>query len=159
MTGFFVTGTDTEIGKTAITAGLTHLAGSLGLRSAAVKPLAAGQDIVNNRWVNEDVLRLRAAANIELTDAQVGPLQLRTPCAPHIAAELEGITIEPEALLATVQRTLRLCDLWVCGRRGWFSCATDRWLGHRRYGGRSRFACHSRGGHALGVHQSRAAHR
>lgn len=111
MKGFFVTGTDTEIGKTAITAGLTHLAGSLGMRSAAVKPLAAGQDIVNNRWVNEDVLRLRAAANIELTDAQVGPLQLRTPCAPHIAAELEGITIEPEALLATVQRTLRLCDI------------------------------------------------
>ncbi len=111
MTAFFVTGTDTELGNTAITAGLTHLAGSLGLRSAAVKPLAAGQDMVNNRWVNEDVLRLQAAVNIELTDAQVGPLQLRTPCAPHIAAKLEGITIEPAALLAAVQRTLGLCDI------------------------------------------------
>jgi len=111
MTAFFVTGTDTEIGKTDITAGLNHLAGSLGLRSAAVKPLAAGQDMVNNRWDNGDVLRLQAAVNIELTDAQVGPLQLRTPCAPHIAAKLEGITIEPAALLAAVQRTLGLCDI------------------------------------------------
>ena len=49
MKGFFVTGTDTEIGKTAIKAGLTHLAGSLGMRSAAVKPLAAGQDIVSQK--------------------------------------------------------------------------------------------------------------
>lgn len=111
MKGFFVTGTDTEIGKTAITAGLTHLGASIGLRSAAIKPLAAGQDFVDNRWINEDVLRLRAASNIDLTDAQVGPVQLRTPCAPHIAARLEGITIEREALLAAVQQTLTLSEI------------------------------------------------
>lgn len=111
MRGFFVTGTDTEIGKTAITAGLTHLGASIGLRSAAIKPLAAGQDFVDNRWINEDVLRLRAASNLELTDEQVGPLQLRMPCAPHIAAKLEGVIIKPEALLAVVQQTLNLCDI------------------------------------------------
>ncbi|MBM3386741.1 MAG: dethiobiotin synthase [Betaproteobacteria bacterium] len=111
MRGFFVTGTDTEIGKTAITAGLTHLGASIGLRSAAIKPLAAGQDMFGGRWINEDVLRLRAASNIELSDAQVGPLQLRTPCAPHIAAKLEGIRIERQALLDAVRQTLNISDI------------------------------------------------
>lgn len=105
MKGWFVTGTDTEIGKTAISAGLTHALAQTGLAVAAIKPLAAGQDFVDGRWVNEDVQRLRAASNLELSDAEVGPLQLRTPCAPHIAARLEGVAIERTALLAAVRRT------------------------------------------------------
>lgn len=111
MKGFFVTGTDTEIGKTAITAGLTHLSARMGLRSAAIKPLAAGQDFVDDRWINEDVLRLRAASNMDLTDAQIGPVQLRTPCAPHIAAKLEGVKIEQKTLIESVQQTLKLADI------------------------------------------------
>jgi dethiobiotin synthetase len=103
MNGYFITGTDTEIGKTAVTAGLTWLAASQGLRAAAIKPLAAGQEFVDGRWLNEDVQRLREASNMNLSDAEVGPLQLRTPCAPHIAARLEGVAIEREPLLAAVR--------------------------------------------------------
>lgn len=108
---FFVTGTDTEIGKTAITAALTHLAAQSGLRAAAIKPLAAGQDCVDGRWVNEDVLRLRAASNMDLRDDEVGPLQLRTPCAPHIAARLEGRTISRDSLLAAVRGVAARADI------------------------------------------------
>ena len=111
MRGFFIAGTDTEIGKTTVTAGLTYLCASIGLLSVAIKPLAAGQDFVDNRWINEDVLRLRAASNISLTDAQVGPLQLRTPCAPHIAAKIENVTIDRETLLAAVKQTLTLSEV------------------------------------------------
>ncbi|MFY9137466.1 dethiobiotin synthase [Zwartia sp.] len=111
MRGFFIAGTDTEIGKTTVTAGLTYLCASIGLLSLAIKPLAAGQDFVDNRWINEDVLRLRAASNMSLTDAQVGPLQLRTPCAPHIAAKIENITIDRETLLAKVKQTLTLSEV------------------------------------------------
>ena len=108
---FFITGTDTEIGKTAITAALTHLAAQSGLRAAAIKPLAAGQDCVDGRWVNEDVLRLRAASNMDLRDDEVGPLQLRTPCAPHIAARLEGRTISRDSLLAAVRGVAARADI------------------------------------------------
>jgi dethiobiotin synthetase len=108
---FFITGTDTEIGKTAITAALTHLAAQSGLRAAAIKPLAAGQDCVDGRWVNEDVLRLRAASNMDLRDEEVGPLQLRTPCAPHIAARLEGRAITREAVLAAVRGVAARADI------------------------------------------------
>lgn len=128
MKGFFVTGTDTEIGKTAIAAGLTHLSASMGLRSAAIKPLAAGQVFVDNRWINEDVLRLRAASNMKLTDAQIGPVQLRTPCAPHIAAKLEGVNIERKALTESVQQTLKLADvIFVEGIGGFRVPITSDW--------------------------------
>ncbi|EER57903.1 dethiobiotin synthase, partial [Acidovorax delafieldii 2AN] len=75
------------------------------------KPLAAGQDCVEGRWVNEDVLRLRAASNMDLRDDEVGPLQLRTPCAPHIAARLEGRTISREAVLAAVRGVAVRADI------------------------------------------------
>ncbi len=103
MRGFFITGTDTGIGKTCVTAGLTHLAVQAGFRTAAIKSLAAGQDLVEGRWVNEDVDLLRQASNMDLSDAEVGPLQLRTACAPHIAARLDGVAISRDALLLAIR--------------------------------------------------------
>lgn len=119
MKAFFVAGTDTEIGKTTITAGLTHACAQLGYRSLAIKPVAAGQEWVQGRWVNEDVMRLHQATNVRLTEVQVGPLQLRTPCAPHIAAELEGVEINRDFILKSVRETLPLGDVaWVEGVGG-----------------------------------------
>jgi dethiobiotin synthetase len=126
--GFFVTGTDTEIGKTTISAGLTHALGSAGLRVAPIKPLAAGQDFVEGRWVNEDVQRLRAATTLGLSDAEVGPLQMRTPCAPHIAAALEGVTIDRATLLEAVRRTAAMADACIIEGVGGFRVPlTDHW--------------------------------
>lgn len=111
MRGLFVTGTDTGIGKTCITAGLTHLAVQAGFKTAAIKSLAAGQDFVDGRWVNEDVELLRKASNMDLSDAEVGPLQLRAACAPHIAARLEGVTISRDALLSAIRRVGARCEI------------------------------------------------
>jgi dethiobiotin synthetase len=128
MKGLFVTGTDTEIGKTAISAGLTHALARTGLKVAAIKPLAAGQDFVEGRWVNEDVQRLQAASNMGLADAEVGPLQLRTPCAPHIAAKLEGLTIDREALLGAIRRTAARAELSIVEGVGGFRVPlTEHW--------------------------------
>lgn len=106
MKGFFVTGTDTEIGKTCVTAGLVHALQALGLRVAPVKSVAAGQEQgPDGAWRNEDVARLQAAQTLGLSDAEVGPLQFRAPCAPHIAAALEGRAIDRTALLAAIRAT------------------------------------------------------
>jgi dethiobiotin synthetase len=116
----FVTGTDTEIGKTTTTAALTHWAAEQGLRAAGLKPVAAGQELVDGRWVNEDVLALHAAQRAGLTLEQVGPIQLKTPCAPHLAARLEGTTIQRDAVLAAVRAPLPQLDLaLVEGVGGW----------------------------------------
>ena len=103
MKGLFITGTDTGIGKTRIAAALTHLLAAQGWKAAAIKPVAAGQELVDGRWVNEDVRLLREAGNLGLGDAEVGPLQLREACAPHVAARLEQREISREALLAAIR--------------------------------------------------------
>ncbi len=120
MKGFFITGTDTGIGKTCISAGLTHLLAQAGFKTAAIKSLAAGQDFVDGRWVNEDVQRLRLASNVDLTDAEVGPLQLREACAPHIAAQLEGVTISREALLSAIRGVAARAEVCVVEGVGGF---------------------------------------
>ena len=91
--GCFVTGTDTEVGKTRISAALLHWCGQQGWRSAGLKPVAAGTELIEGIRVNEDVRRLRDASSLALSDAEVGPYQFATACAPHIAAALEGRTI------------------------------------------------------------------
>lgn len=111
MTGFFITGTDTEIGKTFVTAALTRALAATGRRVAPVKSLAAGQELVDGRWVNEDVATLLAAQALGLADTDVGPLQFREPCAPHIAARLEGRNIEREPLLAAIRTSAASGDL------------------------------------------------
>jgi len=111
MNGFFITGTDTEIGKTFVTAALTRALAASGLRVAPIKSLAAGQEFVDGRWVNEDVATLLAAQNLGLTDTDVGPLQFREPCAPHIAAKLEGRTIDRDALLTAIRAAAAKADI------------------------------------------------
>ncbi len=127
--GFFITGTDTEIGKTCITAGLTHAFQQLGRRVAPIKSLAAGQALdAHGHWVNEDVAQLHAAQTLGLTLDEVGPLQFREPCAPHIAARLEGRSIDREALLAALQATAAKADLTLVEGVGGFRVPlTDTW--------------------------------
>jgi dethiobiotin synthetase len=120
MRGLFVTGTDTGIGKTCVTAGLTYLAAQAGFKTAAIKSLAAGQDWVDGAWVNEDVALLRQASNMDLSDAEVGPLQLRTACAPHIAARLEGVEISRETLLDSIRKVGGRADVRIVEGVGGF---------------------------------------
>jgi len=120
LRGLFVTGTDTEVGKTHVAAGLLHLLAQDGQRTAGLKPVAAGLNEVDGRWVNEDVECLRTAGSLPLTDAEVGPFQFRTACAPHIAAQREGRGIDREAILAAARGLGARCDwLVVEGVGGW----------------------------------------
>lgn len=109
--GFFITGTDTEIGKTAVTAGLAHAFAQTGRRVAALKPVSAGQDFIDGHWLNDDVERLRAAGNLGLTSAEVGALQLRTACAPHIAARIENEAIAREPVLHALRSVAFRADV------------------------------------------------
>ena len=70
---FFVTGTDTEVGKTAVSCALLHAAAETGLRTAAVKPVAAGCD---GNGQNEDALQLMQAMTEKLDYSQVNPVAL-----------------------------------------------------------------------------------
>jgi dethiobiotin synthetase len=88
---FFLTGTDTEIGKTFITCALLHHAQGRGLLAAGIKPVAAGTDAAGR---NDDVENIRAASNVVLAEDILNPYCFQSAVAPHLAAAEEGRTIE-----------------------------------------------------------------
>jgi dethiobiotin synthetase len=96
----FVTGTDTEIGKTLISSALIHAQAQAGIRVAAMKPIAAGSEWREGAWHNEDVDALAAEVNCPLPTELTTPYLLQTPAAPHLAAALEGVAIEPQRILS-----------------------------------------------------------
>ena len=120
LRGCFVTGTDTEVGKTRISAGLLHWFAQSGLRCAGLKPVAAGMNLIDGVAVNDDVRALRAASSVVMNDAEVGPCQLGAPCAPHIAAALEGRQIDREALRRAAQALAGRVDMLVVEGVGGF---------------------------------------
>lgn len=130
LDGVFVTGTDTEIGKTAISAALVGLLARTGLRVAGLKPIAAGTALIDGERINEDVHALRAASSVTLDVPEVCPCQLDAACAPHIAARLEGRTIDRDAVLAAVHAAAARCDRLVVEGVGGFNVPFDddgRW--------------------------------
>ncbi|WP_321894574.1 dethiobiotin synthase [Paraburkholderia heleia] len=90
----FVTGTDTEIGKTFVSAALLRGFAHAGLRATALKPVAAGAYERDGVWHNEDADQLDAAASVLLPPEMRTPFLLKEPAAPHIAAALEGVTLD-----------------------------------------------------------------
>lgn len=92
---YFVTGTDTEVGKTAVSCALLHAANAIGLKTAAIKPVAAGCDAQGE---NEDAIQLRQAMSMQFPYRQVNPVALREAIAPHIAAQREGRRLQAERL-------------------------------------------------------------
>ena len=88
--GFFVTGTDTGVGKTLVAATLLRAFGALGLRAAGMKPVAAGCE----QGRNDDVEALLGAGTSALDRSLVCPYLFEPPIAPHIAAAEAGVRID-----------------------------------------------------------------
>ncbi len=109
---YFITGTDTDAGKTFVTSLLTRSLRNAGLDTVAMKPVSCGEP--------GDTSTVRAAAENELTSEEVTPLSYKAPLAPIEAARLEGRTFDP-ALVMTVFRKLKSThnSLLVEGVGGW----------------------------------------
>ena len=95
----FITGTDTDVGKTLITAGLLEALRLRGRSSAAIKPVAAGAVQTADGWRNDDGLLLQRYQSANLSYQQVNPVLLKAPLAPHIAAEREGRRVTASQLV------------------------------------------------------------
>lgn len=100
MSHYFITGTDTGVGKTVITAGLLHAFRAKGRRCIGMKPIAAGCELHADGWHNEDVDHLLAASSVAVSADDINPYRLKAAIAPHIAAAQEGARIE----LANIRR-------------------------------------------------------
>ncbi|HTI19117.1 MAG TPA: dethiobiotin synthase [Trinickia sp.] len=121
----FVTGTDTEIGKTFISCALLHGFRQAGLRAAAMKPIAAGATERDGEWHNEDADALDAAASVALPPAIRTPYLLKAPAAPHIVAAREGVSLDLEHIVQCHRKAMQRADIVVVEGVGGFRVPLD----------------------------------
>jgi len=95
---YFITGTDTGVGKTLVSCALMHAFAASGKRVAGFKPVAAGCDDDEH---NEDAKRLRALSSVQATYGQINPYCLPHPIAPHLAARHAGVRIDFKRIMAS----------------------------------------------------------
>jgi len=92
--GYFVTGTDTGVGKTLIACSLLRAFAARGFKAVGMKPVASGAVPGGNGLVHDDVERLIAAGNVAAPREHVNPYCFTPPIAPHIAAAEAGMKID-----------------------------------------------------------------
>ncbi len=114
---YFLTGTDTEIGKTFVTCALLHKAQTEGLRAAGLKPVAAGTDATG---LNEDVESIRAASNVTLPLSLINPYCFKAAIAPHIAAAEENRTIDFQVIKESHRQAAQQLDFMIIEGAGGF---------------------------------------
>ncbi len=123
---FFITGTDTEIGKTHSAVKLVQHYQAQGLRVLAMKPVASGCEVLpDGSWHNDDVARLCAATG-QTDTALMNPYRFLPPVSPHIAAREAGVSVSLDVLAEHAQRLAADCDvLLVEGAGGWLAPLRD----------------------------------
>ena len=127
MKRIFITGTDTEIGKTVVASGLVKASVKAGQRTSGLKPVAAGCETIDGALVNDDARQLMLASNVELDYEIVNPIALEPAIAPHIAAKQTGVSISSKVLKSHYKHNLpENLDLAVFeGAGGWFVPLND----------------------------------
>ena len=113
MRGLFVTGTDTEVGKTVLAASLCAALAARGERVAAFKPVVTGLDEPVEEWPRDHELLARAA-NAGQSPEDVTPLTFGPAVSPHLAASGAGTTIEPRKLVDAARTEAAKGDALVC---------------------------------------------
>jgi len=117
---YFITGTDTNIGKTLVAEALLKLAAANGQSTLGLKPVSAGCEEIDGSWMNDDARTLMLASTIRPDYATVNPVALQEPMAPHIAAEREDMAIAADELAQHCRGQLATADFCVIeGAGGW----------------------------------------
>lgn len=118
---YFVTGTDTGVGKTLVTAALLQAAQDRGQTAYALKPIAAGCDFGPEGPRNDDALMLQRFSNVALSYQHINPIALAAAKAPHIAAMEEGRQLSAQRIEGFCRGTLTHRADWrfIEGAGGW----------------------------------------
>ncbi|MFV8570435.1 dethiobiotin synthase [Marinobacter sp. SBS5] len=125
---YFVTGTDTEVGKTIVSAAILEAAKAQGKRTIAMKPIASGCDQTPEGLRNEDALMLQAAITEAIAYDVINPIALEPAIAPHVAAAQAGKQVSAQRLIGFCRGVqMRPADLMLIeGAGGWRVPLNDR---------------------------------
>jgi len=118
---FFLTGTDTNVGKTYIAVGLLKAFNSYGYSTLGIKPIASGSTLVNGKWINADAQLLQRVSSVQLDYSHINPFSFEAPIAPHIAADQNNVSLTVREVIAKIEYSLHYpCDVHIIeGVGGW----------------------------------------
>ena len=121
LTGFFITGTDTEVGKTLVCGALILKLREQGKKVIGFKPVVAGtyQD-GSGHILNEDLETLRIASQLAPGQFNLSPYILDMPVAPHLAAAQKGITLDLNIIMQALGDIQNKADCLVIEGAGGF---------------------------------------
>ena len=122
---YFITGTDTEIGKTFITSALLRAFAQQGWSTLGMKPIASGAEEIDGVLHNEDVDSLVAASSVKAPQEIVVPYLMRTPAAPHIVAAMENVKMDVQQIASCYQQAQQLADVVLVEGVGGFCVPLD----------------------------------
>jgi len=120
MSGYFITGTDTGVGKTWISLGLMAALKNSSVKVLGMKPVASGCVRTKAGLRNEDALQIQGLGDVEVPYEQVNPYAFEPAVAPHVAAAEAGEIIDLKKIALCYQTLTRLADTHVVeGVGGW----------------------------------------
>ena len=111
MPHYFITGTDTGVGKTFVTCALLHTLKAQGIAAIGMKPVAAGGEMTPDGLRNDDIEALHAASGVKLQSEDLNCYLLSEPIAPHIAAANEDIDIDLDVIRMRFDQLADLADV------------------------------------------------
>ena len=117
--GFFITGTDTGVGKTLVASALLHAYAATGKKVIGMKPVAAGCEVARQMRC-EDVEALQAASTVQAPFSLINSYAFAAPVAPHIAAAQAGVVIDLERIHAALLELGRLAQIVIVEGVGGF---------------------------------------
>lgn len=123
---FFVTGTDTDVGKTYIAAALMRHFAQQGKTVLGMKPVAAGAERVEGWLLNSDVAELVKASNVSTDLALINPYAFEPAIAPHIAAEQAGVTVSLSKIQQAFDGLQAQADVVIVEGAGGFRVPVNR---------------------------------
>lgn len=128
MPAFFLTGTDTGIGKTTVACALLYKARQQGLTALGIKPIASGCEQTADGLRNSDALFLQEYSSLKLPYQEVNPVALVEPLSPHLAAKAAGRRLTINQLTGYTRATLthRAQLTIIEGAGGWRVPISDR---------------------------------
>lgn len=122
MSGFFITGTDTEIGKTFVSTLLINFFVQEGLRVIGMKPIASGAKIIDGVLKNDDALSLIEASNVITDYKNINPYVFEPAISPHLAAEQTGAKINLDKIKKNFKELEQKSDIVIVeGVGGWYA--------------------------------------
>ncbi|WXR61508.1 dethiobiotin synthase [Peptostreptococcaceae bacterium AGR-M142] len=116
--GIFITGVDTDVGKTFVTAGINYILRKNNLKVCSYKAIESGGQLVSDKLISNDCKFVKEINNLDEEYEHMNVYCLKNPVSPHLASEIENIKINKDLIINKYQNLKKKYDYIVCEGSG-----------------------------------------